>query len=85
MKKILIVGAYGCGNKGDDAILEGFKNTLGKTYEIISTEGKYGKLKEIMGETHSTISCRMNEGININVLIYLFFQDIIRFLKMLNL
>ncbi len=83
MKKILIVGAYGCGNKGDDAILEGFKNTLGKTYEIISTEGKYGKLKEIMGETHSTISCRMNEGININVLINLisFFPRYYKVLK----
>lgn len=67
-KKILIIGAYGCGNKGDDAILEGFGETLGKNFELIPTCGNYGGIEQIFSNKVDYISCRMNEGFSIAVL-----------------
>lgn len=62
MKKILVVGAYGCGNKGDDAILEGFLETLGRKFELIPTCGNYGGIEQLFQKKVDYISCRMNEG-----------------------
>lgn len=64
-KKIILVGAYGCGNKGDDAILEGILQSLGDDYDFTVTTGKYGGIKE---KFHvPVIQCRMNEGLTISV------------------
>ncbi len=70
-KKLIIIGAYGCGNKGDDAILEGFQNMLGNKYELVPTCGSYGGLSEILDGNDHFISCRMNEGLSKTVLVNL--------------
>ena len=69
MRKAIIVGAYGCGNKGDDAILEGMLEKLKYNYRVIVLSGKYGGIKETFGV--KTIKCRMNEGFSVPVLISL--------------
>lgn len=82
-KKIIIIGAYGCGNKGDDAILDGMYNVFGKDFEIIPTCGRYGHLEDLLGAKIETLSCYMNEGTNFSVLWNLlkFFPRYYRMLK----
>lgn len=69
MKKAIIIGAYGCGNKGDDAILEGILKGLKSNYKVITVCGRYGGIKETFGI--KTIKCRMNEGFSIPIVISL--------------
>lgn len=70
-KKIIVVGAYGCGNKGDDAILDGFISLLSCQYELIPTCGHYGKIEQLFEDKVDVLSCRMNEGITMGVLMNL--------------
>lgn len=70
-KELIVIGAYGCGNKGDDAILEGFQNMLGNEYKLVPTCGNYGGLSEILDGSDKFISCRMNEGLSRVVLMNL--------------
>lgn len=83
MKKVLVIGAFGCGNKGDDAILEGLNNVIGERCKLIPTQGKYGKLSTFMGEELQTLSCRMNEGFSLAVMLNLcsFFIQYMKELK----
>lgn len=52
-----IIGAYGCGNKGDDAILNMMYNVFGKDFEIIPTCGRYGHLEEKYKYNQLYLSC----------------------------
>lgn len=62
--KVFIVGAYGCGNYGDDAILQAICENL-KEYEIITTTGR---VKNIADELPvKSVPCRLNEGFSIHI------------------
>lgn len=65
MKKIIVIGAFGCGNQGDDAILEGITRNLEDEFEIIPTIGKYDSIKK---GYKRYLSCRLCEGISIPVI-----------------
>ena len=65
-KKVILVGAYGCGNKGDDAILEGILYSLNDIYDFSVVAGNYGGIEEKFNV--KTIQCRMNEGLTIEVI-----------------
>lgn len=82
-KKIIVVGAYGCGNKGDDAILDGIYQVFGADYEIIPTCGNYGHLEDFLTSNTKVLSCRMDEGFNCSVMWNLirFFPQYYRTLK----
>ena len=64
MKKCLIIGAYGCGNRGDDAILQSISRQLSH-FQITATNGTYEDMAEYL--SIKTIPCRMNEGISLPV------------------
>lgn len=63
---IILVGAYGCGNKGDDAILEGLLSHIDDKYSCVVTCGNYGGIRELFNV--KTLKCRMNEGMTLPVL-----------------
>ena len=65
MKKIIVIGAFGCGNQGDDAILEGITRNLEDEFEIIPTIGKYDSIKN---GYKRYLSCRLCEGISVPVI-----------------
>lgn len=65
MKKAIIIGSFGCGNKGDDAILDALNILIKEKYELIPTVGEYGGIEQIVhGEA---ISLRLNEGFSFAV------------------
>ena len=67
MQKLVIIGSYGCGNKGDDAILEGILSQINPDKQkIYALSGKYNNLKKDF-PIHS-IKIRLNEGFTIPVL-----------------
>jgi len=67
MKKysILVMGAYGCGNKGDDAILESLCNMLAPDFNVVATCGKKNNLSWL---NIKTTRCRLNRGMSLSVL-----------------
>ena len=64
--KIFILGAYGCGNKGDDAILQAICAQF-PDCEIVSTTGN--KLDVSSELPVKTVSCRLNEGFSARLLL----------------
>lgn len=81
-KKAILIGAYGCGNKGDDAILEGIISSLAERYDFTVVTGNYGGIEQKFNV--ETIKCRMNEGISVAVianLLFFFPQYIVQCIK----
>ena len=66
-KNITIIGAFGCGNAGDDAILNGLISTYGDISNITVTSGMQVDLTKELDI--KTIRCRFCEGISISVLL----------------
>ena len=69
MKKAIVIGSFGCGNKGDDAILDGLNAVIGKKYKLVPTSGNYGGLEKILDYNCDIIPLRLNEGISLNILV----------------
>jgi len=63
-KRILIIGAYGCGNAGDDALLQSIVDYF-HDYNLTATAGSKNNLKPWLQV--KTIRCRLNEGISFPV------------------
>ena len=76
-KRMLVIGCYGCGNRGDDAILQGIC-ALFPEYEISAFNGKYQDVSKLFGIKR--VPCRLNEGFSVSVLLSLIrqFPGIIR-------
>jgi len=68
-KKVLIIGAYGCGNKGDDAILKAIVSRF-SSFEITATSGRADNIGKWLGI--NTTPLRLNEGINKSVFLSMF-------------
>lgn len=64
---IVVIGCAGCGNRGDDLILEGIKNTLGLRYRIIPACGEYEDIKAFMGEDAMHIPAPFFRGVSVSV------------------
>lgn len=67
-KKIIVIGCAGCGNIGDNLILEGILNTLGTIYDIIPACGNYKDIRPFMGE-RKYIATPFFKGISISILV----------------
>lgn len=65
---IIVIGCAGCGNIGDNLILEGFQNTLGNVYDIIPACGNYEDIRPFMGE-RKYIATPFFKGISISILV----------------
>lgn len=65
MKKIFVLGAYGCGNRGDDAILQSICEQFAD-WDIYATNGAYEDISKYFPV--QTIPCRLNEGFSLSVL-----------------
>lgn len=66
MKKLFVMGAYGCGNRGDDAILQSICE-LFPDWEIWASNGRYCDVSDFLPV--KTVSCRLNEGFSASVLL----------------
>ena len=66
MKRATVIGSFGCGNKGDDAILDGLQEIIGNYYEIVPTLGNYGRQKQ-HDKRVEYLSLRLNEGFSASV------------------
>ena len=66
MKRATVIGSFGCGNKGDDAILDGLQQIIGNYYEIVPTLGNYGRQKQ-HDKRVEYLSLRLNEGFSASV------------------
>ena len=64
-KKMFVIGAYGCGNRGDDAILQGICE-LFSGWDICVTNGSYSDVSQYLPV--QTVPCRLNEGFTLSVL-----------------
>ncbi len=76
MEKVIIIGSFGCGNKGDDAILDSLNQIVKNEISLFPTCGKYGGLNYIVDEKR-IIPLRLNEGFSFSVLrsvIYFFIK-----------
>ena len=62
----LVMGMYGCGNKGDDGILESIINNLSPKIKIIVTCGGKNDLNWL---GIKTTRCRLNENLTMSVLV----------------
>ena len=63
--KMFVMGSYGCGNRGDDAILQSICE-LFCDWEICATNGTYEKVSAYLPVR--TVSCRLNEGFSLKIL-----------------
>jgi len=63
-KKILLIGMYGSGSAGDDAILQSIVEAFPE-YAITITQGNYNNIGKLFGV--KSIFCRMYEGISVRV------------------
>lgn len=68
MKKIIVIGSFGCGNKGDDAILDGLRNVLEGRCKLIPTSGTYGGIDALFQSHTEYMPLRLNEGFSVRVL-----------------
>ncbi len=66
-KNILIIGCAGCGNKGDDAILNGIILQLKDRYNIYVVHGHYGCMGQVWNEIAGKYELRLCEGISLPV------------------
>lgn len=64
-KRMFVMGAYGCGNRGDDAILQSICE-LFPDWEICAANGKTCDVSDFLPV--STVRCRLNEGFSVSVL-----------------
>ena len=64
-KKMFVMGAYGCGNRGDDAILQSICQ-LFPNWEICATNGAYENVGAFLHIR--TVPCRLNEGFSLSIL-----------------
>ncbi len=65
MKKMFVMGSYGCGNRGDDAILQSIC-ALFPDWDITAANGTYEDISKHLPVRG--ISCRLNEGFSLSVL-----------------
>ena len=65
-KKIFVIGSYGCGNRGDDAILQSICEQFPHA-QISATCGSYEKISSFLPV--KDVSCRLNEGFSLSVLL----------------
>ena len=65
-KKIFVIGSYGCGNRGDDAILQSICEQFPQA-QISATCGSYEKISSFLPV--KDVSCRLNEGFSLSVLL----------------
>lgn len=70
-RRMLVIGCYGCGNRGDDAILQGICS-LFPEWEITAFNGAFEDVSEYLPVR--TVSCRMNEGASFSVICSLVWQ-----------
>ena len=70
-KKMFVIGAYGCGNRGDDAILQSICE-LFPNWEICATNGRDCDVSAFLPV--KTVRCILNEGFSIPVL-FLMIKD----------
>lgn len=83
MKKVFVLGSYGCGNRGDDAILQSIVENLNSdTTEIYATSGKFEDIARWIPV--KSIPCRLNEGFSIPVLISMCKSGLIMSLSILK-
>lgn len=69
-KNIIVIGCYGCGNKGDDAILESIVTHFAEDFNINVTCGSHGNIKK---QFHvNAIPCRLNEGFHLGLIPHMF-------------
>lgn len=66
MDRIFVLGAYGCGNRGDDAILQSITENF-RDYEVYATCGSYENIESWLPV--KKIPCRLNEGFSFPILI----------------
>ncbi|MDF2881850.1 MAG: polysaccharide pyruvyl transferase CsaB [Clostridiaceae bacterium] len=76
-KTIFVIGAYGCGNRGDDAILQSITEQF-SNYKIYATCGRYEDIGKVLPV--EAIPCRMNEGISISVITSML-KDYVKMIK----
>ena len=65
MNRMLVLGAYGCGNRGDDAILQSICE-LFPGWEIYATNGRFDSVSDFLPV--KKVRCRLNEGFSFSVL-----------------
>lgn len=65
MNRMFVLGAYGCGNRGDDAILQSICE-LFPGWEIYATNGRFDSDSDFLPV--KKIRCRLNEGFSFSVL-----------------
>ena len=65
LKRMFVIGAYGCGNCGDDAILQSIREYF-PDWSIRATNGTFQNVSEYIDV--KPIQCRLNEGFSIPVL-----------------
>lgn len=68
-KRMFVMGAYGCGNRGDDAILQSICE-LFPDWEICAANSKYCDVSDFLPV--KTVRCRLNEGFSASVLFSMF-------------
>jgi len=66
---IVVVGCAGCGNRGDDLILEGLNNTIGEKYRLIPSCGNIDDIKSFMGKDVRYIPSRFFEGMTFKAIV----------------
>lgn len=66
MKQVFVLGAYGCGNRGDDAILQAICANLSDCTLTVTTGSKNDVSNEF--PVKSTL-CRLNEGVSAPILL----------------
>lgn len=71
IRKMIVIGCYGCGNRGDDAILQGICS-LFPEWEITAFNGEFEDVSVYLPVR--TVSCRMNEGASLSVIFSLMRQ-----------
>lgn len=78
-KQLFIFGAYGCGNKGDDAILQAISNHFSDC-DLVATTGAYEDIASVLPV--KSVRCRLNEGFSIPLLFYMVCDSIRIFQKL---
>lgn len=64
LKRMFVIGAYGCGNLGDDAILQSICHQF-HDWDICATQGTSEDVGAFYGIR--TVPCRLNEGFSASV------------------
>ena len=65
-KRIFVIGSYGCGNRGDDAILQSICEQFPQA-KISATCGSYERVSSFLPV--KDVPCRLNEGFSFSVLL----------------